>query len=120
VYAGRRAEQTQAGARGPDREGPVGAAEANDRITLVGGKKVTMTIEVNIVPDRVHFPMNDANVAGRYIHPGLIWVESTRLDNGQITVDPYILGHELLHALNYRDGSIQNPDETTIWQHESK
>ena len=85
---------------------------------LAGGKKITLTIEVNIVPDRVYFPDNKANVAGRYVHPRQIWVESTQLENGQITVDPHILGHELLHAINYRDGSIQNPDETTIWRHD--
>lgn len=63
-------------------------------------------LKVHIVPDCGDAYGYVTGDNGRYE----IFVEGTP-SGGQIEIDDYVLGHELRHILNWKNGKIVNPDE---------
>ena len=70
--------------------------------------------EITVILDKVtvHILCRDnmkKPAAGRANTNNEIWVIG-RKTNGIITLNQFILGHELQHLLNWKDGRIANPD----------
>ncbi len=68
----------------------------------------TVTVQV-VVGDNVGYP----GAVGTYSHPhGIIRIKGKTV-GGKIIVCEAVLGHEVLHALQFQDGNFVNPDTLT-------
>lgn len=94
----------------------VSPAWAGDDL-VTRGTTVTITLKVHLVPDRVYFPVETRYGMLGCHRAGEIWVERT-VEDGTMTTDPWVLGHEVMHELHrLMPDKFKNPDETRKWQH---
>jgi hypothetical protein len=70
-------------------------------------------IVVHVVTNRDQIPIHRPDVVGAW-RPREIWVAAS-LRNGQLYLDPCVLGHEMLHDLHNQDAQIPDPDALIIW-----
>lgn len=74
-------------------------------------------VKVVIVGDREQFEWKKAaaansHVAGYATPDNEIWIFG-KVVNGQVVVNEAIIGHELMHLLNFSTQSVANPDQLT-------
>lgn len=96
------------------------AWETADKSTTI----TTISLDVYAVTNRSQLPTDNPQAiglwhrsfgiidwgAGQFGEQEQIWVVCVEKD-GKLYIDPYLLGHELLHALHYRNAIFPNPDE---------
>jgi hypothetical protein len=71
--------------------------------------KHTSVITITVIVD----DSLPANIAGTYSHPqGIVRVKG-KVVKGKIIVPEAVLGHEVLHALQFKTGAYADPDKLT-------
>lgn len=74
---------------------------------------VPVSVFVHVVTHRSQIPLDRRNIVGAWRN-GEIWVLATE-QKGEFHVDPYVLGHEVLHEMHAGDSRFPNPDKLTVW-----